>query len=112
MLYAPFPWCWGVIGLALFFLFFNTGPSNTVIANVTTPGVRTTAFAVSILTIHALGDAISPLVIGRLKDLNGGKLSPGFMLVAIAVLLSGIVWAIGTMFVAKAEDLAESKTVA
>ncbi len=110
MLYVPFPACWIVIALALFFLFFNTGPSNTVIANVTSPAVRTTAFAMSILTIHALGDAISPLVIGRMKDLSGGKLSPGFMLVAMTVLVSGIVWTIGTKFVAKAEDLAESKT--
>ena len=43
-----------MIALALFFLFFNTGPSNTVIANVTTPAVRTTAFAMSNLQERAI----------------------------------------------------------
>jgi len=106
MLYVPFPACWVVIFFALFFLFFNTGPSNTVIANVTAPSIRTTAYAMSILTIHALGDAISPVLIGSIKDRFGG-LSNGFLLVAMTVLLSGIVWMIGAKFVAKAEDEVE-----
>ena len=50
------------------FLFFNTGPLNTVILNVTAPALRAMAFAVNIFFIHALGDAISPTLLGWLSD--------------------------------------------
>jgi len=60
--------CLVAIFFAEFFLFLNTGPLNTVIVNVTLPAVRAMAFAVNIFCIHALGDAISPAVIGWCSD--------------------------------------------
>src|SRR5436190_18147201 len=45
-LYSPFPAAWIPLFLAIFFLFLNTGPSNTALANVSLPAVRVTAFAV------------------------------------------------------------------
>lgn len=63
--------CLGAMFLAEFFLFLNTGPLNTVIVNVTRPAIRAMAFAVNIFFIHALGDAISPTILGRLSDLWG-----------------------------------------
>ena len=56
---------------AEFFLFFNTGPLNTVIVNVSPPDRRAMAFAVNIFFIHALGDAISPTLLGWFSDLWG-----------------------------------------
>lgn len=53
---------------AEFFLFLNTGPLNTVIINVTKPTMRAMAFAVNIFFIHALGDAVSPTILGWLSD--------------------------------------------
>src|SRR5262249_35846201 len=55
-LYIPFPAAWVTMFVAIFFLFVNTGPSNTALANVSLPAVRATAFAVNILVVHALGD--------------------------------------------------------
>ena len=55
-LYIPFPAAWITMFLAIFFLFLNTGPSNTALANVSPPAVRATAFAANIFVIHALGD--------------------------------------------------------
>src|SRR3989440_1673962 len=55
-LYIPFPAAWITMFFAIFFLFLNTGPSNTALANVSLPAVRATAFAANILVIHALGD--------------------------------------------------------
>jgi len=60
--------CMTAIFMAEFFLFLNTGPLNTVILNVTVPAVRAMAFAVNIFFIHALGDAVSPTILGWLSD--------------------------------------------
>ena len=67
--------CLAAIFFAEFFLFLNTGPLNTVIVNVTHPGIRARAFALNIFVIHALGDAVSPTVLGWLSDLWGLRYS-------------------------------------
>jgi MFS family permease len=91
MLYATEPWMiWTLIFLAVFCLFFNTGPSNTALANVTHPSVRATAFAVNIFVIHSLGDAISPAVIGFIAD--KADLRTGFLVVSGAILVGGVLW--------------------
>ncbi len=65
----PHPWIfWACIFLAEFFLFLNTGPGNTIIANVVPASIRATAFAVNTFFIHFLGDAISPTIVGILSD--------------------------------------------
>ncbi len=100
-LYVPFPYAWGTLGLAMFFLFMNTGPSNAVLANVVHPSVRATAFAINIFVIHALGDAISPSVIGVMVDASGTtpqtkSFTPGFLLVSFAILVGGLIWLWGS----------------
>jgi MFS family permease len=67
---CPFPYAWIFVFLAVFAMFFNTGPVNTVMANVTHPSVRASAFALNILFIHLFGDAISPPIMGALADLS------------------------------------------
>lgn len=78
--------CMSAIFIAEFFLFLNTGPLNTVILNVTNPAVRAMAFAVNIFFIHALGDAVSPSILGWLSDRWGLRsallITPGAMLLA------------------------------
>ena len=98
VLYLPAPWFWPALVLAVFFLFFNTGPSNTALANVTHPSIRATAFAVNILVIHALGDAISPFVIGFVGDRAG--LQAGFLVVSGMMLVSGVLWLWGARYLA------------
>nr|HPJ97048.1 hypothetical protein [Syntrophales bacterium] len=61
--------CMFAVFLAECLLFLNTGPLNTVIVNISHPLYRATAFALNIFLIHALGDAISPTIIGWLSDL-------------------------------------------
>ena len=41
-------WLWVCIFMACFALFFNTGPTNTILANVTHPQIRASAFAINI----------------------------------------------------------------
>jgi predicted MFS family arabinose efflux permease len=61
-------WAFPFVFLTIFFLFFNTGPLNAAIISVVPPKMRVTAMAINILVIHLLGDAISPLLIGRISD--------------------------------------------
>ena len=68
VIWAPPYLIWPSIFFTCFFLFFNTGPTNTILANVTHPHLRTAGFAVNILIIHALGDVVSPSLIGYLAD--------------------------------------------
>jgi MFS family permease len=79
--------CLAAMFCAEFFLFLNTGPLNTVIVNVTRPSVRAMAFAVNIFFIHALGDAVSPTLLGWLSDmwgLRGALLVTPFAIAAAA----------------------------
>jgi MFS family permease len=111
VIYTPFPAAWVLIFLACFCLFFNTGPTNTVLANVTHPAVRAQAFAVNILVIHLLGDAISPRIIGtvaRITALPDGtpNLNAGFLAVSGTILVGGVLWLAGVPFLARDTALA------
>lgn len=99
ILVTPFPWAWVPLAGAVFCLFFNTGPANTIIANVTTPALRTTAYALSIFIIHALGDAISPPLIGFIADRS--SLPAAMALVALMFLVGGVLWVMGARHLAK-----------
>jgi len=96
MLYVRFPGAWVCIFIAVFFLFFNTGPSNTALANVSLPNVRATAFAVNILIVHLFGDIISPPLIGAIRD--RWNMNMGFLTVSGAMLIAGALWFWGTKF--------------
>jgi MFS family permease len=109
MLVTPFPACWVVIFLAVFCLFFNTGPSNTIIANVTPPTVRATAFALNILVIHALGDAISPPVIGWVAARS--NLKWGFAVVSMMMAAGGLIWLWGARYLQRDTERANNAIV-
>lgn len=96
VLFTPFPLAWVFVFLAVFCLFFNTGPSNTILANVTHPSIRATAFAVNILVIHALGDAISPPAIGYIADKS--NMNVAFMVVSAMFVMGGIFWLLGAKY--------------
>jgi len=99
-LYMPFPFAWGCIFLACFCLFFNTGPTNTILANVTHPSIRASAYALNILVIHALGDVISPLVIGAVTDANDKNMNVAFLWMAGVMLVGGLFWLWGSKYLA------------
>jgi MFS family permease len=78
------------LALAQLLLFASTGPVNSVIVEVVAPEERATAVALSILTIHALGDVPSPWLIGRLSDAT--SLATAVQLVPAAVAVAGAIW--------------------
>ncbi|HEY4772275.1 MAG TPA: hypothetical protein VIH50_04515, partial [Steroidobacteraceae bacterium] len=71
-------------------LFVSTGPINAAIVNLTSPLERASAIAVSIFTIHILGDVLSPPLIGALSDAT--SLQQAVKIVPVAVLLAGLLW--------------------
>ena len=87
----PFPAAWIFIFVAEFFLFFNTGPTNTILANVVHPAIRAAGFGLNILIIHTFGDAISPPLVGAIAD-RFHNLSVGFVAVSIFIFLGGLLW--------------------
>ena len=95
-LYIPFPAAWIAMFLAIFFLFLNTGPSNTALANVSLPAVRATAFAVNIFVVHAFGDVQAFWLLGYI----GGhtNMHVAFLFVSGIILLSGVAWLIGVKY--------------
>jgi MFS family permease len=94
MLYVPFPLAWVMLFLAVFFLFFNTGPSNTALANVVHPSIRASAFALNIFVIHAVGDAPSPPILGAVAERYGWNAA--FGVVAAVMAVAGVLWLAGT----------------
>ena len=71
-------WAIPFVFLTVFFLFFNTGPLNAAIISVVHPRMKATAMALNILFIHLLGDAISPVLMGRISDVTD-SLTAGMM---------------------------------
>jgi MFS family permease len=108
VLVTPFPLAWLFIFAAVFCLFFNTGPSNTILANVTPPAIRSTAFAVNILIIHALGDAVSPPVMGWLSDRYNMNVAFGF--VSLMFLVGGLFWLCGAKYLQGDTERASAAT--
>jgi len=78
-----------IVGAQLF-LFVSTGPVNAAIINLASPAERATAIAVSIFTIHVLGDVVSPPLIGALSD--WASLKEAVLVVPVAVLGAGVLW--------------------
>jgi MFS transporter, Spinster family, sphingosine-1-phosphate transporter len=103
-LWTPFPWAWMFVFLTVFCLFFNTGPTNTILANVTHPAIRASAFAVNILVIHLLGDVISPPVVGFVAD--HWSMDAGFTIVSLLMLVGGLLWLWGARYLERDTALA------
>ena len=107
-LYIPFPAAWIAMFLAIFFLFLNTGPSNTALANVSLPEVRATAFAANIFVIHAFGDVQAFWLLGYI----GGhtNMHVAFLFVSGIIFLSGLVWLFGVKYLPADTAAVESRT--
>ncbi len=99
LLMMPFAWgalntqngAWGVffISLAVVCIFLPMGPIAAALVALSKPKVRSMAFALNIFIIHALGDAVSPLFIGRASDAWGLKTA---LLLGCAALLPGLLF--------------------
>ena len=81
---------WSAIVAAELCLFASTSPINSMIVNVVDPSMRATAVAVSIFTIHVLGDVPSPSLVGVISDAR--TLGEAMLIIPAAVLVGGLIW--------------------
>lgn len=61
--------------VAEFFLFLNTGPLNAALVGCVPANLRASSMAINVLMIHALGDALSPWLMG----VGSRELGPGLV---------------------------------
>lgn len=72
--------------LAEFLLFLNNGPLNACLVNSVAGSIRSTAIAINLFMIHALGDAFSPRLIGRVSDATSSlRIGLGVTLISLAI---------------------------
>jgi len=98
-IYSHGPAMFPAIFLGEFFLLLNTAPLNAALVNSVSSGIRATALAVNIFTIHLLGDAFSPTLIGYVSDRT--NLETGLTSMIAAVALSAAVLFYGMRFAPK-----------
>ncbi len=107
VLFGPVKWLVPGAFIAEFFIFLNTGPLNAAIVNSVAAAIRSTAIAINLFCIHALGDAFSPRIIGRVSDATVSlRIGLGVTLIALAA--SGIILLIGSHFAPLLRESADS----
>jgi MFS family permease len=84
------------LAVAIFLIFLGTGPVNAATLNAVRPEVRATAMAGQLFIIHALGDAISPRIIGAVSDRS--NLNLGLASTLITLLLAAVIFFVGSRY--------------
>jgi MFS family permease len=87
------------LGLAVFLIFLGTGPVNAATLNAVPANLRATAMAGQLFTIHVLGDAFSPKIIGIISDHSNLRLGLGSTLVTM--LVGGVIFFVGARYAPK-----------
>ena len=95
-LFVKGPLMMPAIGVAAFFLLFNTAPLNAAVINSVGAHIRATALAVNIFIIHILGDVPSPTMMGWVADKR--SLQAAFVLPVIAMAVSSAILFYGMKF--------------
>ncbi len=93
-----------------FFILLNTAPLNAALVNSVSAPIRATAIAVNLFTIHLLGDAFSPTLIGYISDRT--NLQMGMVAMIVAVALSGLILVYGMRFAPKLPPSLENGALA
>jgi MFS family permease len=88
--------------IAQLLMFLSTGPINASIVNLVLPTQRASAVALEVFAIHALGDAVSPFLIGAVSDAS--SLQQAVKIVPFAVVVAGVLWAWAARAQSRASD--------
>lgn len=94
--FGPRPLTLVGLSLAIFLIFLGTGPVNASTVNAVRPEIRATALAGQLFLIHALGDAISPTVIGAVSDRS--NLAIGLASTLVTLLIASVIFFVGARY--------------
>ena len=97
------------LGVAVFLIFLGTGPVNAATLNAVPANLRATAMAGQLFTIHVLGDAFSPKIIGIISDHSNLRLGLGSTLVTM--LAAGVIFFVGARYAPKLHHSVEGAAV-
>jgi MFS family permease len=81
----------GSLAVAMFFLWFCTGPVNTMILEAVPVNLHASAMALCIFMIHLFGDLWSSEIVGRLAD-YWQDLQKAVLILPGALLICGVLW--------------------
>ena len=95
----------GVMVLAQIALWFYLGPITALVANVVATRHRTRAFALQTFSQHALGDALSPSIIGALSDAT--TLRFAVLLIPVVWVAAAVVWVGGAWMLPEAHNVGD-----
>jgi MFS family permease len=84
------------LSVAMVLIFLGMGPLNAAIINAVPASIRSSALAIEILLIHALGDTPSPKLIGIVSDES--TLSVGLGLTLVTMLIAAVLLFIGARY--------------
>lgn len=79
------------MAVAMFFLWFSTGPVNTITLEAVPANLHASAMAVSIFMIHLFGDLWSSEIVGHLSDL-WNSLQKAVLILPVALLVAAGFW--------------------
>ncbi len=79
------------LAIAMFLLFFPTGPVNTLILETVPANLHASAMAISIFMIHLFGDMWSSAIVGRLSD-YWDNLQRAVLILPAALFVGALVW--------------------
>lgn len=80
------------LAAAMFLIFLATGPVNTLILETVPVGMRASAMAGSIFSIHMFGDLWSPRLVGHLSDRWGDLQKAALWVLPGALVVSAFFW--------------------
>jgi MFS transporter, Spinster family, sphingosine-1-phosphate transporter len=95
------PWVFGCVFAAELLLFLNTGPLNAALVACVPANLRASAVAINVFFIHALGDAISPFLIGAVSEAS--TISFAIAATAVPIALGGGVLWVGALRIGRLE---------
>lgn len=86
--------CYAAFFLALTFGWTNMSPISTLAINVMPVHLRARSRALMIFVEHALGDVLSPPIVGCISDATG-SLKDGLQMLPVVQLVAGFCWWLG-----------------
>jgi MFS transporter, Spinster family, sphingosine-1-phosphate transporter len=84
---------WSAMFVTLLLAFLNLGPLNAALVNVLPPDLRSRGFGLHTITIHLLGDALSPYLIGLTSDRIGLRMP--VLITGLLFPLAGLILLLG-----------------